>query len=439
MDKWHLKKIPKIAHFYWGGGILSYARYMTVASFQKFNTDWEIRVYAPIYPSTTKSWGTFEQKYELKVDDYSPKLKELGITIIPINFARIGIDNSLSEVHKSDFLRWWLLSTVGGLWSDFDILYFKSINNVSFNKSEYSNIDVGVCICEYGYSIGFMLASPNNEYYQYIWEKAKMVWNKDNYQCIGSVLFNSNFPTIESIKKRFPNLNPINIPMETVYAYDANHINEIYQSTDTSKLLPTSIGLHFYAGHNLAGEFLQKTNGGLNISNDCLPSKILNFINSDDLPTFINKLIKPNNSVLDLGCGDKKFINRLKGIHTTLDIWEPFNPDVLWDLNKLPLPFEDNSFNVILAIDVIEHLKKENGKLLLEELKRIVKNKIILFTPLWWTENLYYMNNIESNYYGNPYERHLSLWTKEDFKEWKENLGINFLSNYYFGIWSKNE
>jgi len=41
---------------------------------------------------------------------------------------------------------------------------------------------------------------------------------------------------------------------------------------------------------------------------------------------------------------------------TTLDIESSHEPDVLWDLNVLPWPFEDNSFAEVHAYEVLEHL-----------------------------------------------------------------------------------
>ena len=40
---------------------------------------------------------------------------------------------------------------------------------------------------------------------------------------------------------------------------------------------------------------------------------------------------------------------------TTLDFNEDHKPDVVHDLNELPLPFEDNSFDEIHAYEVLEH------------------------------------------------------------------------------------
>lgn len=43
----------------------------------------------------------------------------------------------------------------------------------------------------------------------------------------------------------------------------------------------------------------------------------------------------------------------------TLDINEAHGPDVVWDLNNLPLPFEDNTFDEIHAYEVLEHIGKQ--------------------------------------------------------------------------------
>jgi SAM-dependent methyltransferase len=40
---------------------------------------------------------------------------------------------------------------------------------------------------------------------------------------------------------------------------------------------------------------------------------------------------------------------------TTLDVDPSCKPDVVWDLNELPLPFEANSFDEIAAYEVLEH------------------------------------------------------------------------------------
>jgi hypothetical protein len=56
--------------------------------------------------------------------------------------------------------------------------------------------------------------------------------------------------------------------------------------------------------------------------------------------------------IKDLWIDDYKFFENL----ATLDINNIHNPDVEWDLEEHPLPFDDNEFDEIHAYDVLEHI-----------------------------------------------------------------------------------
>lgn len=62
-----------------------------------------------------------------------------------------------------------------------------------------------------------------------------------------------------------------------------------------------------------------------------------------------------------IGCGsDKRKKLTIDGTTdfndvTTLDHYAGHNPDVVWDLTSLPLPFSDNQFDEIHAYEVLEH------------------------------------------------------------------------------------
>jgi len=69
--------------------------------------------------------------------------------------------------------------------------------------------------------------------------------------------------------------------------------------------------------------------------------------------------------ILNLGCG----LNHIPGA-LNVDIDKRFKPDLVLDLEN-PLPFQDNSFDLILAYHILEHIR--NFKQLMLELWRILK------------------------------------------------------------------
>ncbi len=72
----------------------------------------------------------------------------------------------------------------------------------------------------------------------------------------------------------------------------------------------------------------------------------------------------PQPKILHIGAGNRK----IKGA-VTLDINPRINPDVVWNLNDFPYPFEDCTFSTIVCEHVIEHLDNVIG--VMEELHRI--------------------------------------------------------------------
>lgn len=72
-----------------------------------------------------------------------------------------------------------------------------------------------------------------------------------------------------------------------------------------------------------------------------------------------------------------------------LDKASNLEPDVVWDLDKIPYPFNDSSFSEIECFDVIEHL--ENIPKTLEEFYRILEPKGLLkiTTPHFSCANSY--------------------------------------------------
>jgi ubiquinone/menaquinone biosynthesis C-methylase UbiE len=86
-------------------------------------------------------------------------------------------------------------------------------------------------------------------------------------------------------------------------------------------------------------------------------------------------------SVLEIGKGDGTVGNYLRNIvpYTVVDHADDLQPDVVADI--LHLPFEDNSFDVVVACQVLEHLPFEKLPQALKELKRVAKRYVLIDIP----------------------------------------------------------
>lgn len=166
------------------------------------------------------------------------------------------------------------------------------------------------------------------------------------------------------------------------------------------------------------------------ITDDLLGYPFLN------LAEYVSRGLSLTSKVLDLGCGNKAISNQFQaGLITTVDAFPKFNPDIMWNLNDLPLPFKDNEFELVLLLDVIEHLDKEAGKKLLEDIKRITK-RVFVFTPTIWTDNVVETENPNSEYYQDEFNLHRSLWTPEEFTDFVRVYNP-LVEKYFFGYWEK--
>jgi 2-polyprenyl-3-methyl-5-hydroxy-6-metoxy-1,4-benzoquinol methylase len=127
-------------------------------------------------------------------------------------------------------------------------------------------------------------------------------------------------------------------------------------------------------------------------------------------------------SIIDLGCG-RGIMGALCRIYREpqrlvgVDIFEPYlefcrklglyDELVMWDLQKIPLPFAEREFDVCICTEVLEHLPKLKGEELLDEMERIA-SQIIVTTP-----NLFF---VQPEYDGNPWQKHVSRWSVRDFR-----------------------
>ena len=252
--EWHLSKIPKVAHFYWGGDTLPYLRYLTLHSFIKYNPDWTVKLHRPkTLGAIAPTWRSNEQKQTTNTHkvstDYSDEIKRLGIKeIFHIFRSEYGFSDSAHEVHKSDYLRWRLLASEGGVWCDMDILFTRPMVHMIDNTPENANVNSCVCTYKDGcHAIGFLMSSENNPFYKDVAEKSKKAFNQRNYQSIGSVMFGRFYRNEQKIRRISSEIVPLYINLKTVYSI--THINDFLSLDNSIDQYPDAIGFHWYGGH----------------------------------------------------------------------------------------------------------------------------------------------------------------------------------------------
>lgn len=137
---------------------------------------------------------------------------------------------------------------------------------------------------------------------------------------------------------------------------------------------------------------------------------------------------------LDAGCGEGVIVDELNGSGVNiigLDMNYHSKLVKRGDITKMP--FKNNSFDVILCLDVLEHLDYITQKKALLEIKRVLKKG---GTAIFSIPNIAHFASRFVFLFGkllrtSAPERHLGERTAS---EWKSLLSENFKINYKFGI-----
>ena len=117
---------------------------------------------------------------------------------------------------------------------------------------------------------------------------------------------------------------------------------------------------------------------------------------------------------LNLGAG-----NDIRSDFINHDVADLLGIDIVHDLNSYPWPWQDDSFDNILAMDVLEHL--DDPKKAMEALLSITNKNLILSVPrepLWRVLNVLRLTHLKN--LGNT-PGHLNHWSKRSF--------VDFISN----------
>lgn len=133
---------------------------------------------------------------------------------------------------------------------------------------------------------------------------------------------------------------------------------------------------------------------------------------------YLKKELQNCRTVLDLGCGRNPAIQNFSiSFSVGVEIFNPYleeskkkkihNQYIKADVREIE--FKKNSFDAVLALDLAEHLSKEEGYELIKKMEKWAKKKVIIFTPngfLW-----------QNGYDNNLWQTHKSGWDTEEFKK----------------------
>lgn len=135
----------------------------------------------------------------------------------------------------------------------------------------------------------------------------------------------------------------------------------------------------------------------------------------------LRRVLVDSESVLEVGCGKTPNMKWL-GIEnsTGLDGFAPYLEQarreklhkelVLGDARELEKYFKPGQFDTVIALDLIEHLPKEDGLRMMKSMERIAGRKVVIFTPSGFLP--------QRSYDDNSLQEHLSGWEASEMQQW---------------------
>ena len=245
--------IPHVAHFYWGQTDLPFLRFLTLWSFGNLNPDWTLVLHEPDQLADTigRRWNTHEHKASRQsVRNYRPLLgaiPNLRIRKHPSD----GFPPHLSQVHRSDLLRWALLANEGGVWSDMDIAWLRPLSDLRLPDATSAVLCYSLLPDFLTHSIGFLASTagawPFTDMMQRSIEIASSASSAEEYQMLGCQLLMKVAP----LGRHLPR-GVYNLPIDVVYPYSWVTIQRFLATAEQLATTPNTIGIHWYAGNRLA-------------------------------------------------------------------------------------------------------------------------------------------------------------------------------------------
>lgn len=143
-------------------------------------------------------------------------------------------------------------------------------------------------------------------------------------------------------------------------------------------------------------------------------------------------------TVLDLGCGPNSLLGKTEvPFSVGVELFEPYLKKTkekeihneYIKANIMDVEFDQDSFDAVICIDVLEHLTKKEGQELIKKMEKWAIKKMIIFT----TNGFVTQNHVDDN----PLQIHKSGWSYDELKAL--NFNIFGLAGWKFLVGSEAE
>jgi len=257
--------IPKELHLYWDESNMSKLQMFTITTFHKHNPDWKINVY--ISKQDYKGKAKYIPDYT--GPDYFQAVKKMDyVNITTVDLDDYGIAHELHGILRSDIFRYHILYTIGGVWSDFDVIWLKPMehfNNIAYYGTapirEANAIVSFMAGTHGGHSIGIMIHAKGDPYALSLIEATTKVKPPYKHEKFGGDMLNTYYPTLDSLSKHG---NVIGARFETYYPYNIHPpnvtIQKLYRGVDLSCINNNVMCVHWYNGRKESKQYVN-TNG----------------------------------------------------------------------------------------------------------------------------------------------------------------------------------
>jgi len=113
------------------------------------------------------------------------------------------------------------------------------------------------------------------------------------------------------------------------------------------------------------------------------------YFRRDELDGLVSQILEVYShspqKILEIGIGNgfvSTFLKKTGFEVTTLDINEKLEPDIVGDITEIDKYFTENSFDLILCAEVLEHIQFEYFEEVLHKLSLITKSIVIITLPI---------------------------------------------------------